>query len=110
MDIIESSHPQATVLALNGRLDGHASPIVTERIDSVVARGPGRLIFDLSGLEYVSSAGLRVFLTAAKKCQTSGGAAIFASLPPSIHEVFELSGFLAVLQVQPTVAEAIGQP
>ena len=39
MDIIESSHPQATVLALNGRLDGHASPIVTERIDSVVARG-----------------------------------------------------------------------
>jgi stage II sporulation protein AA (anti-sigma F factor antagonist) len=49
-------------------------------------------------------------LTAAKKCQTSGGAAIFAGLPPSIHEVFELSGFLAVLQVQPTVAEAIGQP
>ncbi|MEX1114270.1 MAG: STAS domain-containing protein [Akkermansiaceae bacterium] len=110
MEITESSHPHATVLALHGRLDGHTSLVVTAHLDSILAKGPGQLIFDLSGLEYVSSAGLRVFLTAAKKCQTIGGVAIFAALPPAILDVFELSGFLAVLQVRSTVAEALGQP
>jgi anti-sigma B factor antagonist len=109
MEILESSHPQATVLALNGRLDGHASPMVDTHVDTVLARGPGRLVFDLSGLDYVSSAGLRVFLTAAKKCRAGGGVAVFACLAPSIREVFALSGFLDVLQVEPTVAAALAQ-
>jgi anti-sigma B factor antagonist len=110
MEIVESSHPQATVLALNGRLDGHSSPMVTERLDSVLARGAGRLVLDLGGLEYVSSAGLRVFLMAAKKGLASGSSVSFAGLSPAIREVFALSGFLDVLSVQPTVAEALAHP
>jgi anti-sigma B factor antagonist len=109
MEITESFHPHATVLALHGRLDGHTSPVVTAHLDSILTKRPGQLIFDLSGLEYVSSAGLRVFLTAAKKCQTIGEVAIFAGLLPAIEDVFELSGFLAVLQIRATVAEALGQ-
>jgi len=107
MEIIETSHPQGLVLSLKGRLDGHASPLVGGSIDTALAGKPARLIFDLTELEYVSSAGLRVFLTAAKKCQTLGVTAVFVHLQPSILEVFELSGFLAVLNVRSTVAEAL---
>lgn len=110
MEILESSHPPATVLALIGRLDGHSSPRATERIDAVLARGPARLVLDLRGLEYVSSAGLRVFLMAAKNAQAAGGSVVFAGLSPAIREVFALSGFLDVLSVQPTVAEAAAHP
>lgn len=110
MEILESSHPPATVLALIGHLDGHSSPRATERIDAVLARGPARLVLDLRGLEYVSSAGLRVFLMAAKNAQAAGGSVVFAGLSPAIREVFALSGFLDVLSVQTTVAEAAAHP
>lgn len=107
MEITETAHPSATVLALAGRLDGLASPALEQRVDAVLASGAKTLVLDLSGLAYVSSAGLRVFLTAAKKFKTAGGRASFAALPAPVREVFELSGFLGVLDVRADVASAL---
>lgn len=107
MDITQTQHPTATVLALSGRLDGLASPALEQRVDAVFASGARVLVLDLSGLAYVSSAGLRVFLTAAKKFKTAGGRATFVALPAPIREVFELSGFLAVLDVRADLAASL---
>ena len=107
MEITETKHASATVLALAGRLDGLASPALEKQVDAVFASGAKVLVLDLSNLAYVSSAGLRVFLTAAKKFKSAGGRATFATLPASIREVFELSGFLSVLDVRADVASAL---
>lgn len=107
MEITETQHPTATVLALSGRLDGLASPALEQRIDASLAAGAKILVFDLSSLAYVSSAGLRVFLTAAKKFKTTGGRATFVALPAAIREVFELSGFLTVLDVRADIPSAL---
>ncbi|PTX91753.1 STAS domain-containing protein [Opitutus sp. ER46] len=108
MDMTETRHDTTTVLALNGRLDGIASPGAERRIDGLIAGGVRRLVFDCSQLSYVSSAGLRVFLTAAKKLKATGGQAVFAALTPPVAEVFELAGFTGILEVHASVAEAAG--
>lgn len=102
MDITESQLSSSTVLALSGRLDGLASPALDQKVDELVAAGVRSVVFDCSALNYVSSAGLRSFLTAAKKLKTAGGRASFAALTPAVNEVFELSGFLTVLSIYPT--------
>lgn len=107
MEISETKHATATVLALSGRLDGLASPALEQRVDAVLASGAKVLVLDLANLAYVSSAGLRVFLTAAKKFKTAGGRATFAALPAPIREVFELSGFLTVLDIRSDVVSAL---
>lgn len=106
MDITESQINATTVLALSGRLDGLASPAVEQKIDALLAAGVRSVVFDCSALSYISSAGLRAFLTSAKKLKSAGGRAAFAALAPAVHEVFELSGFLTALDVHPTVAAA----
>lgn len=106
MDITESQLNASTVLALSGRLDGLASPALDQKVDALLASGARSLVFDCSALNYVSSAGLRSFLTAAKKVKAVNGRASFAALTPAVHEVFELSGFLTVLAIYPTAAAA----
>lgn len=106
MNITESKINSATVLTPSGRLDGLTSPALEKRVDALLAAGTRQLVFDCGQLLYASSAGLRVFLATAKKFKSAGGQAAFAALTPAVHEVFELSGFLDVFVVQPTVAAA----
>ncbi|MEI7864353.1 MAG: STAS domain-containing protein [Chthoniobacterales bacterium] len=106
MEISESTVNGIRVLALSGRLDGVAAPAVEQKIFSTLTSGPDRLVFDCAGVEYASSAGLRVFLATAKRLKTSGGRCVFAALTPGLREIFNISGFLDVLEVHNTVEEA----
>jgi anti-anti-sigma factor len=91
----------AVTLALSGRLDGLSSPELEQQVAALLAFGIRTLVFDLSALEYVSSAGLRVFIIAAKKLKASGGVAQFTSLTPAVHDVFHISGLLTAFGVAP---------
>ena len=62
--------------------------------------GPARLILDLAGLDYISSAGLRVVLVAAQKARELGIVLILCGLSGAVHEVFEVSGFLDILPIR----------
>ncbi|HWA87910.1 MAG TPA: STAS domain-containing protein [Opitutus sp.] len=106
MDITTASLNHATVVTLAGRLDGLSSPALEQKLDELAAGGARKIVVDCAPLQYVSSAGLRVFLAGAKKLKAAGGALVFAALPPAVQEVFELSGFTGVLTIHPTVAAA----
>lgn len=106
MEIIESKINSVTVLALSDRLDGLSSPTLERKVDALLAAGTRKLVFDCGRLIYASSAGLRVFLSSAKKLKSAGGQAAFAALTPAVHEVFELSGFTGVLTVEATAEAA----
>lgn len=107
MNIAETKQNSATVLTLSGRLDGLSSPALEQKVDAVLAAGDRQLVFDCTALAYASSAGLRVFLSAAKKFKAQGGVASFAALTPAVAEVFELSGFNDVLPVHPDLERAL---
>jgi anti-anti-sigma factor len=66
-----------------------------------------RIVLDLSGLEYVSSAGLRCFMLAAKEMGTQGGKIVLAALRPVVAEIFQISRFDMVFEVYPSVREAL---
>jgi anti-anti-sigma factor len=101
INIATSRLAASATLALTGRLDGLSSPELEQQFSALIASGVRTLTLDLSGLEYVSSAGLRVFIIASKKLKASGGAAHFSSLTPAVREVFHISGLLTALGVAP---------
>ena len=95
------------MLALNGRLDGVTSPDLEQALDGRLAAGESKIVFDCSSLGYTSSAGLRVFLSAAKRADTAGGKIAFSSLQEPVAEVFKLSGFDKLFAIHNSVADAV---
>jgi anti-anti-sigma factor len=106
MNVRETHFGVAVVLAMDGKLDGFSAPALEAQITRLLSDGVKRIVFDCSGLEYISSAGLRVFLAAARHLQTAGGRCDFAALSPAALEIFRLSGFLELMEVHHTVADA----
>ena len=106
MNVLETRFGAGVVLALSGRLDGFSAPALELQTTRLISEGVKRIVFDCSGLEYVSSAALRVFLVTAKHLQTAGGRCSFAALSDETREIFRLCGFLELLEVRDTVADA----
>jgi anti-sigma B factor antagonist len=102
---------RATVVIPEGRLDFDAATDFQKQLEGLFTSGtpPGAVIIDCGMLEYVSSAGLRVFLLGAKAAQKAGVAFAICDLKPAVREVFDLSGFSRVLAVHPDRATALGQ-
>jgi anti-anti-sigma factor len=103
---------QATILSPEGRLDFNAAPGFQAQVEQALAgagRAPAALIIDCGGLDYISSAGLRVFLLAARSAQRSGLSFAVCSLHQPVREVFDLSGFSRIMRVHPDRATAMAQ-
>jgi anti-anti-sigma factor len=100
MDITEQKSASATVLQFSGRLDGTNSATTDTKLADAVSRSPA-LILDLASLDYISSAGLRVLLKAAKQAQTAKQKLVLAGLQPAVKQVFEISGFSTLFATFP---------
>ena len=106
------AHPfaNALVLGVGGRLDQDNCDAFRADLTTHVERSAhdgGAVILDLSGLEYVSSAGLRCFMLASRQARAQHGRIFVAALQPMVAEIFEISHFNMVFQVFPTVREAL---
>jgi len=94
------------IVAIAGSLDSTTSPEAQKSLDAVVA-GAKKVVLDFSQLDYISSAGLRVLLGAAKQLRASGGKLGMFGLNQSVKEVFEISGFATILSVYQSEADAL---
>jgi anti-anti-sigma factor len=90
---------------LQGRIDSMSSPEIQKRINDIILGGERRLVVNMEGVNYVSSAGLRVFLEAQKKLKRVDGNVIFYKIPESVLNVFTMSGFLNIFSVVSTREE-----
>ena len=106
MDIREEKRGDVFIFGLSGKLDATTSKAFEERVLAVTA-SERQLVVDLSGLDYVSSAGLRVFLLAAKRLNGSNGKMVLCSLKEPVREVFDIAGFLSVFPVYSSYDEAV---
>lgn len=108
MNLDQETRGDVAILRPVGRLDSASSPelerVVLERLEG----GCHRLVFDLASLDYVSSAGLRVILLAGKKLRSVQGHLVLAGMREAVRDVFEMSGFLTLFAVTPTLDEAVG--
>ena len=106
MEISTRTSNDIHIVAIAGSLDSATAPEAQKALDAVVA-GAKKVALDFSQLDYISSAGLRVLLGVAKKLRSSGGTLGMFGLNQSVREVFEISGFSAILSVYPSEAEAV---
>jgi len=99
-----------TLVIPEGRLDfATAAAFETQLQDVLGGAGaaPAALIIDGAALDYVSSAGLRAILLAARGSQKAGTAFALCALKPAVREVFDLSGFSQIIALHPDRATAL---
>jgi anti-sigma B factor antagonist len=108
MDIHSKQADEVTILSLSGSIDALTAPKITEYIQGLVAKGHIKLVADFSGVDYTSSAGLRVLLGAIKETRAQGGDMRLVSVQPDVMKVLNLSGFTNILKMytDPDVAVA----
>jgi anti-anti-sigma factor len=99
MNVSEQTTDGALVLSVSGRLDSMTSESFEQLLMSRIDAGQTKLVIDFSDLSYISSAGLRVLLMAAKRLKKEAGAFALCRLGDPIREVLEISGFLSILTV-----------
>jgi len=99
MEVKVEQAGKAVVIRLCGRLDAATAGSVENAFLERAEQGVKSFAFDLGGLGYISSAGLRVMLLAAKKTRSAGGKLALFGLGDTVREVFEISGFLAIFAI-----------
>lgn len=105
MEIREDRREPGLVVAVGGRIDSNTAGLVEKAL--LAHAGEPRLVVDLGAVEYVSSAGLRVFLMLAKKSKAGGGKLALCGLAPGVKQVFDLAGFTPLFTIEPDAAAAL---
>ena len=100
MEVTITNQDNTTVVTLAGRLDTVCSQDVSNTLAPVVADAKGTIILDCSQMTYISSSGLRIFLTLRKAAAEQGGKVIVKSINNDIRSVFMMTGFINLFQIE----------
>jgi len=100
MTITEERRNGVVVVAPSGRIDSTTSAALDAHLSGLAAAGRSRIVVDFAEVDYISSAGLRVMLTLAKRIRDARGALALCSLDDAVRQVFELAGFLPLFAVE----------
>jgi anti-anti-sigma factor len=95
------------IVTATQRLDGATSPELEKYLTDIASETSSNVILDLGDLEYISSAGLRVVLATAKNLKTQKRELFISGLTGPVSDVFQLSGFSAILKIFDTNAQAL---
>lgn len=95
------------VIAIEGELDAQSSPELTQFFNNQSKESPHNFVADLQGLDYSSSAGIRIFLGMARDSRRHGGDLRIAAVQAQVDKIFKLSKFDRIVKIFPTVQEAI---
>ncbi len=107
MDTLFTKTNDCLVVIPQKRLDTENSPEVAEKITEKIQDGEQKIIFDLGQTDYVSSAGLRVFLVTAKLLKPKKGKMALCNANNQILQVFEISSFHSIVKYLDTLDEAV---
>lgn len=110
MDISSKEHKGIRVLSVQGRIDHQSAEsfkvALAPYLPDCTATGKP-LLLDFSGVEYISSVGLRELMIASKQVKANAGRLVIAGLQPVVNEVFQISRFYLVVKVADTVDAAV---
>lgn len=107
MEFDNKKNGDALVVMVSGRMDAITAPEFDAQCQSWIDASETKIVVDLSGLEYISSAGLRSILSAAKKVKGAQGDLLFSGLSGMVEEVFSVSGFSAMFKLYATPEDAL---
>jgi anti-anti-sigma factor len=106
MEISEENAGTVLIASVTGRLDSTTSREFGERLEALTATRK-KLILDLSGVDFVTSAGLRAVLTIVKKMKFGGGVLALCAVQPQVREILDITGLAPMMDIYPTRAEGL---
>lgn len=98
------------VLTITGQIDAFSAPEVEKTLNALISAQNGKVVVDLSAVDYVSSAGLRVLLAGLKSARAIPGHAgdvRMVGLQPQVKEVFDIAGFTPLFKIYEDVTTAV---
>jgi len=107
MEITQEKVNDVAVISLNGRLNVTTTGDLEAVFNKLIEEKETKVLVECRDLEYISSAGLRVLLTAAKQFKKISGEIVLAGLSQNVKQVFEISGFTTIFPIYATRDEAI---
>jgi anti-anti-sigma factor len=107
MDLREGSVGGVTVLDVVGRVDSTTAPVLQERLKSVMTAPQTKVLIDFTRLDYISSAGFRVLLLAAKRAEETGSHFVLCGLSGKVRQLFDLGGFQDLFAISASREDAI---
>ncbi len=109
MEITTKEFKHCDLITLRGRVDSATAPEFSQVMDKLINKGVYKFVIDMSGLEYMSSAGFRALLSVQRNCKRyNRGEVILASVPTRIREALELAGFTELFKSYAEPLEAVG--
>lgn len=92
---------------IKGRLDAVSSPEAEKKVFELINSGNHKVILELAGVSYVSSAGMRMLLATTKKIRSLSGKLCICSMSTNVLDVLKMSGFDHILELYGTEEEAL---
>lgn len=107
MEIKDKTIKDVIIVSINGSIDALTAPEITNYMNDLIAGEKIKLIADFSGVDYTSSAGLRVLLAAVKATRSKGGDLYLVGVQPDVQKVLSLSGFTSIIKIFSEIDQAV---
>ena len=107
VSIQEEKKGDVLILHLKGRLDAVSSPATEKKVLDFINSGEIKVVLDFNGIEYMSSAGMRMLLATSKKLKVFSGKLIVCSVTPTVMDILKMSGFDNILDLSNNINDAL---
>jgi anti-sigma B factor antagonist len=109
MQVTTQQYKRCDVVAASGRVDSATAPQLEAAFNAITEARRFRIVFDMGGVEFISSLGLRVLVDVRRRCRRyNRGDVVLSSPSPNIGRTLELAGFYTLFDVYETTVEAVG--
>jgi anti-sigma B factor antagonist len=109
MEITTKHLKRCDLVKATGRIDTNTSPQLAEAFKTINDAGRFKIVFDMSGVEFISSAGLRVLIDIQRTCKRwNRGQVVLASVPERIYNALNLAGFIPLFKFFDDLTDAVG--
>jgi len=109
MEITSHQLKHCDLVQVTGHVDNHTAPQLAQAFEAIHKAGRFKIVFDMSGVDFISSAGLRVILNAQKACKKwNRGEVVLAGLSPQTHRALSVAGFISLFRFFDAVEMAVG--
>ena len=109
MEVSSTQYKHCSVVKIIGRVDSATAPKMAEKIEEITNASTFNIVLDLSEVEFMSSAGLRVMINTQKTCKRyNRGEVVLASVPENIYSALDLAGFTTLFKIFDDVLAAVG--
>jgi anti-sigma B factor antagonist len=108
MEVATTSYKRCSVVTVSGRVDSNTAPTFEGALKEVIDGGQRNIVLDQSGVEFLSSAGLRAMVSSLKACKSGGGDLVLAAPSARVIDVLQLAGLTSLFTVFDEVTGAVG--